>query len=297
MMIEINYFVSLLLNGLIAGFIYSLIALGITIIYGILSIPDFSHGNRYMIGAYAGFVATTFVVGMVETGYIAAIISATAISLVIAVLSFLFVYKRLLKTSHITSFIAAIGLLMVLEGVALAVFGPRYQRIPTPFDYILVIGELRINAHRLLILIGSISAVATLFYFLKRTATGIALEAVAQSPIGAKLVGINTDRITLIAFALAGALAGYAAALIAPITLVYPIMGAELNLKAFVICVVGGLGNIPGAIAGGLILGVAESLYGGYFDIRWKNLVAFGILVAILIMKPEGLLGKRERRA
>ncbi len=160
-----------------------------------------------------------------------------------------------------------------------------------------VIGALRINAQRLVVLFCSIAAIASLLYFLKRTTTGIALEAVAQSPIGAKLVGINTDKMTLIAFAIAGALAGFAAALIAPITLVYPIMGAELNLKAFVICVVGGLGNIPGAIAGGLVLGIVESLYGGYFDIRWKNLVAFGILVAILVLKPEGLFGRKERRA
>ncbi|WP_086975750.1 branched-chain amino acid ABC transporter permease [Archaeoglobus fulgidus] len=297
MMIEINYFMNLLLGGLVVGFIYALTALGITIIYGILQIPDFSHGNRYMIGAYAGFLAVSVAGSMLEISYVAAILGAVAVSSVIAVLSYLFVYKRLLSAPHITSFIAAIGLLMLLEGFALAVFGPRYQRIHTPFDYMVVIGALRINAQRLIVLFCSIAAIASLLYFLRRTVTGIALEAVAQSPIGAKLVGINTDKMTLIAFAIAGALAGFAAALIAPITLVYPIMGAELNLKAFVICVVGGLGNIPGAIAGGLVLGIVESLYGGYFDIRWKNLVAFGILVAILILKPEGLFGKKERRA
>ncbi|AAB90410.1 MULTISPECIES: branched-chain amino acid ABC transporter permease [Archaeoglobus] len=297
MMIEINYFMNLLLGGLVVGFIYALTALGITIIYGILQIPDFSHGNRYMIGAYAGFLAASVAGSMLEISYVAAILGAVAVSSVIAVLSYLFVYKRLLSAPHITSFIAAIGLLMLLEGFALAVFGPRYQRIHTPFDYMVVIGALRINAQRLIVLFCSIAAIASLLYFLRRTVTGIALEAVAQSPIGAKLVGINTDKMTLIAFAIAGALAGFAAALIAPITLVYPIMGAELNLKAFVICVVGGLGNIPGAIAGGLVLGIVESLYGGYFDIRWKNLVAFGILVAILILKPEGLFGKKERRA
>jgi len=297
MMIDVNYFLGVLVGGLVVGFIYALTALGITIIYGILHIPDFSHGNRYMIGAYAGFVASTIAGSMVELSYLAAIIASIAVSSAIAVLSYLLVYKRLLSAPHITSFIAAIGLLMLLEGIALAVFGPRYQRIYTPFDYMIVLGELRIHAHRIVILLASIAAIVALFYFLRRTITGTALEAVAQSTVGAKLVGINTDRITLIAFAIAGALAGYAAALIAPITLVYPIMGAELNLKAFVICVVGGLGNIPGAIAGGLVLGVVESLYGGFFDIRWKNLVAFGILVAILIVKPEGLFGKRERRA
>ncbi len=297
MMIEINYFINLLIGGLVVGFIYALTALGITIIYGILQIPDFSHGNRYMLGAYAGFLAASVAGNMLEISYVAAILSAVAVSSIIAVLSYLLVYKRLLNAPHITSFIAAIGLLMLLEGIAMAVFGPRYQRIYTPFDYMVVIGALRINAQRLVVLFCSIAAIASLLYFLKRTTTGIALEAVAQSPIGAKLVGINTDKMTLIAFAIAGALAGFAAALIAPITLVYPIMGAELNLKAFVICVVGGLGNIPGAIAGGLVLGIVESLYGGYFDIRWKNLVAFGILVAILVLKPEGLFGRKERRA
>ncbi|WP_290726528.1 branched-chain amino acid ABC transporter permease [Archaeoglobus sp.] len=297
MMIEINYFINVLIGGLVVGFIYALTALGITIIYGILQIPDFSHGNRYMLGAYAGFLAASIAGNMLEISYIAAILAAVAVSALVGVLSYLLVYRRLLDAPHITSFIAAIGLLMLLEGFALAVFGPRYQHIHTPFDYMVLVGALRISAQRLVILLSSIATIAFLFYFLKRTITGIALEAVAQSPIGARLVGINTDKITLIAFAIAGALAGFAAALIAPITLVYPIMGAELNLKAFVICVVGGLGNIPGAIAGGLVLGIVESIYGGYFDIRWKNLVAFGILVAILILKPEGLFGKKERRA
>ncbi|MEM1578076.1 MAG: branched-chain amino acid ABC transporter permease [Archaeoglobaceae archaeon] len=294
-MVEASYLATSIVGGFVIGFIYSIVALGITIIYGILHIPDFSHGNRYMLGAYAGFATAMAVAN--GFSYFSAILAAILASALIALASYRLVYKKLHDAPHITSFIAAIGLLLLLEGVALAIFGPRYQSLNTPFDYVVNVGGLRINFHRIVVLIASVLAIAALFIFLKKTVTGVALEATAQSPIGARLVGIKTEKMTMLAFILAGALAGYSAALIAPITYVYPTMGAELNLKAFVICVVGGLGNIPGAIVGGLLLGLIEALFGSFVAIKWKGLVAFAILVAILCLKPEGLFGKRVRRA
>lgn len=295
-MLEFDYIIYFSLTGLLIGFVYSLVALGVTIIYGIINIPDFSHGNRYMLSAYAGFLsATAFNGGL--AGYLFAIIVAACVGALIAMMSYVLVYRRIESGPHITAFIAALGILMILEGVARATFGTQYYIIQSPYDFTIALSSLRIEAHKLVVLSASIIAICLLLIFLEKTTTGIALGATAQSPLGAKLVGINTNNMTLLAFGISGALAGYAATLIAPITMIYPTMGAELNLKAFVICVVGGLGNIPGTFLSGLILGLTESLFGAFIDMKWKNLVAFVILVLILCIKPEGIFTKRGRKA
>jgi branched-chain amino acid transport system permease protein len=275
-------------NGFMLGSTYAIVALGLTLVYGILQIPNFAHGNLYMLGAYICFTFMT-VLGL---GYWPALFAAAIAMALVGMIIERMVFRPMANQSHINSFIAALGALIVLENGAIAIWGPEAQRITDPYPNVVEWFGITMTGQRLLVICVGIVLIVLLQLFIKKTSLGSSIEAVAQNREGAQLVGINVNRVSSITFAISVALASIAACLLAPIFVLTPNMGDMVNVKAFVIVILGGLGSVPGAIAGGLILGMIEALGGGYVSAAYKDVFAFGALVLILAIKPSGLFGK-----
>ena len=286
-----DLFLQQVLNGLTLGSIYGLVALGLTLVYGILHVPNFAHGALYMVGAYICYFT------MVELGlnYWFAIAAAAIVVAALSVICERLVFHPLRHAPPIHDKIAAIGILLFLEAVVQMHWGADFRRIPTPYNEILRLGDLTLPAQRLLIIVGAFSLMGVLHLYLKKTMTGATIVAMAQNREGAFLVGIDANRVAMMTFAIAGALAAVAAGLFAPINLVYPAMGHLVLLKAFVIIILGGMGSIPGAIIGGLIIGFSEALGGFYVSSTYKDVIAFVLLVVILSIKTTGLFTKGVR--
>jgi branched-chain amino acid transport system permease protein len=287
----VELFFQQVLNGLTLGGIYSLVALGLTLVYGILHVPNFAHGAFYMAGAYAAFWLVTtqgfnYWVGMAG--------AAVAVAL-IAVLAERLVFHPLRDAPGLHHMIAAIGLLLFLEAGAQAVWGADFHRLPTPYTGIVEIGGATAPVQRLMIVGAAFGLMVALHLFLKKTVMGSTIIAMAQNRQGAALVGIDPNRVAMLTFAISGVLAAVAATLYAPINLIYPAMGHLVITKAFVIIILGGMGSVPGAIVGGLIIGFAESFGAFYISPDYKDIIAFALLVVILSFRPEGLFTKGVR--
>jgi branched-chain amino acid transport system permease protein len=277
-----------LFNGLTIGSVYALVALGLTLVYGILHIPNFAHGALYMMGGYITLMM------MVQYGlhyWLAILVSVIAVGL-IGVLMERLVFHPLRHAPPIHDKIAAIGILLFLEAFAQFIWGADYQMMPTPYGQVVQVYGLTFTMQRLLIIIAAIGVMVLLYLFLKKTFTGATIIAMSQDRDGANLVGINTNRVAMLTFLISGGLAAIASSLAAPINLVFPGMGQLVILKAFVIIILGGMGSIPGAIIGGYILGFSESLGATYISNDYKDIIAFILLVIILTVKPTGLFAK-----
>ncbi|MFB3168013.1 branched-chain amino acid ABC transporter permease [Neobacillus sp. 179-C4.2 HS] len=277
-----------LFNGLTIGSVYSLVALGLTLVYGILHIPNFAHGALYMMG---GYITLTMMTKYGLHYWIAIFVSILVVGM-IGVLMERFVFHPLREAPPIHDKIAAIGILLFLEAFAQFVWGAEFQSMPTPYGQVLQIFGLTFTMQRLLIVISAIVVMILLTLFLKKTFTGSTIIAMSQNREGANLVGINTNRVAMLTFLISGGLAAIAASLSAPINLVFPAMGQLVILKAFVIIILGGMGSVPGAILGGYILGFSESLGATYISNDYKDIIAFVLLVLILSVKPTGLFSK-----
>lgn len=277
-----------LFNGLTIGSVYALVALGLTLVYGILQIPNFAHGALYMMGGYITFTMMT----KLQFNYWLAIFVSIIVVGLIGVLMERLVFHPLRKSPPIQDNIAAIGILLFLEAFAQFVWGADYQSLPTPYGQVLKVMGLTFTMQRLLIIISTVVVMILLYLFLKKTFTGATIIAMSQNREGANLVGINTNKVAMLTFLISGGLAAIAASLSAPINLVFPGMGELVILKAFVIIILGGMGSIPGAIVGGYILGFSESLGATYISNDYKDIIAFVLLVVILTVKPTGLFSK-----
>jgi branched-chain amino acid transport system permease protein len=201
-------------------------------------------------------------------------------------------YRPLRNESHILSFISALGALFILENGVIALWGPQGQRIPNPYPGVIDAFGITMTQQRLLVIVVAVVMLVLWQLFIKKTTMGSTIAADAQNQEGAKLVGINVNWVSSMTFAISTALAAVAACLVAPIFMISPSMGSLLGLKAFVIVILGGLGSIPGAIVGGMILGLIEALGGGYLAAAYKVVFAFGALVLILAIKPTGVFGR-----
>lgn len=292
---RVSLFFQQILNGLTLGSVYSLVALGLTLVYGILHIPNFSHGALFMAGGYAAF----FAAGTLGANYWLAMLFAAVFTAGLAVLSERLVFSRLRNNPPLHDMIAAIGLLLVIEAVAQAIWGADFHRLREPYPG--VWQWLRINAglimpvQRGIIIAGAIVLMVALHLFLTRTTTGATIIAMAQNREGASLVGIDLTRVSMITFAISGALAGIAAVLFVPISLIFPSMGHFVITKAFVIIILGGMGSVPGAILGGMVIGLVESFGAFYISTDMKDVFAFFALVLILSFRPEGLFPSYSR--
>jgi branched-chain amino acid transport system permease protein len=289
----VELFFQQFLNGLTVGGVYSLVALGLTLVYGVLHVPNFAHGAFYMAGAFAGYYLMT----ALGVNYWLAMAGAAIIVALIAILAERLVFYPLRNAPELHDMIAAIGILLFLEAGAQAVFGADFHRMPTPYGQVVQVFGLTAPVQRLLIIGGAFGLMVLLHLFLNHTVMGSTIVAMAQNRDGAALVGIDSRRVTMLVFAISGALAGVAAVLYAPINLVYPAMGNLVITKAFVIIILGGMGSFPGAIVGGLIIGLAESFGGFYFSTDYKDIIAFVLLVVILSFRPQGLFTPKGARA
>lgn len=279
-----------LFNGLTVGSVYSLVALGLTLVYGILHIPNFAHGAIYMVG---GYITLTMMEYLGYPYWLSIVVSLLAVG-IFSVLLERVIFHPLRNTISINSMIAAIGVMLFLEAFAQLIWGPDFRQMTTPYNQVVNALGVTFTVQRLLIVVAAIAVMVLLHLFLKKTFIGRTIAAMSQNREGAFLVGINANKVAMITFFIAGALAAIAASLTSPINLVFPGMGHLVLLKAFVIIIIGGMGSIPGAIVGGYILGFAESIGATYISSDYKDVIAFALLIIILSIKPNGLFAKGE---
>jgi len=277
-------FAQQVLNGLVTGSVYSLVALGLTLIYGTMQVPNFAHGQLFMLGAYIAYATTR-----AGLHYWAALVAAVIGVALLGVALERVVFRPLRNAPHLNSMIAALGMMLFLEAVAQNIWGEEFRHMDSPYGGVVSVFGLLVTSHRLILLGAAAALMTALLLFLTRTVAGSAIRATAQNPEGALLVGIDTSRVAMITFGISAALAAFAGVLIAPISLVYPSMGAMITLKAFVIVVLGGMGSVPGALIGGYLLALAESLGGTYVSATYQDLVAFVVLAMVFTFKPTGL--------
>ncbi|WP_288432713.1 branched-chain amino acid ABC transporter permease [uncultured Deinococcus sp.] len=278
-------FLQQLFNALALGGVYALVALGLTLVYGVMRVPNFAHGGLYMLGAYLTYAA----LNGLGVGYVPALLlAAVAVALLAALLERL-IFFPLRNAPHVHPMIAALGVLFFLEAGVQLVWGPDFKQITEPVQGIVNLGGVTLTWQRLLVIAASLVVMLGLNFFLKRTLTGATIEAMAQNREGARLVGVNTARVGMLTFAISGALAAVAAALIAPINAVAPSMGEVMNLKVFAIIILGGMGSVPGAIVGALLLAFAEVFGGYYINLDFADVIGFALLVLVLAVRPQGL--------
>ncbi|MCH2491604.1 MAG: branched-chain amino acid ABC transporter permease [Gammaproteobacteria bacterium] len=300
------YLLSQLVNGVIFGLIYALIALGLTIVFSIMRVVNFSHGEFYMIGGYTLYALTAGAVTIFSIPLSLPTIVGLPLAMIAVAIFGIAVERGLLRPVYTVrmdrpeeyAIILTFGLSLFLQYGALTTVGP-YEMTPGSFwdGSKHIFGDLYLAGDRLFAAGTSALLIAITLYFIYGTWTGRALMATAQNRVGSTIVGINTVRMNIIAMALAGLLAGAAGAAMAPIFLVYPDVGQIPVIKAFVIIVLGGMGSIPGAVIAAIILGLVESLGSVYLSVAYRDVFAFLVLIGVLLFRPHGLFGQKERRA
>lgn len=277
-----------LINGIMLGSVYAMVALGLTLIYGILNVPNFAHGTLYMIGAYIAY----FAIVSFGAPYWMGLIASMIILFIIGVLLERIVFRPFYDKPLINSFIVAVGLILVLENTALSLWGPEFRQFAPPSDKVIKVMGVMITAQRIIVIVTAAVLIWLVHLFIKKTRLGSAIEATSQNPDGALLMGINISHMRGITFGIGTALAAVAAALVGPILLVYPAMGHTVIGMAFVIIIIGGMGSFIGAVLGGYIIGILETLVTSYITNFFTEAIIFGLLVLLLAVKPTGLFGK-----
>ena len=291
-------FLSSIINGLSLGAMYAMIALGYTMVYGIAKMLNFAHGDVITLGAYTVvIVSSTVLVPAINLPVWAGFIAAVLVCAAVGVLVEFVAYKPLRRASSLAVLITAIGVSYFLQNFFQIVFGTstkNFPRVPL-FNETWMIGSLPLNSGSFFTLIFSVLIMIALTFFVKKTQTGRAMLAVSEDRSAAQLMGVNVNRTISVTFAIGSALAAGAGFCYGyTYTGIVPTTGAMPGIKAFVAAVLGGIGSIPGAFVGGLALGIVEYLSQIYISTQWSNVIVFGILIVVLLVKPTGLLGKKR---
>ena len=288
-------FISNLISGIRLGSIYAIIALGYTMVYGIAKMLNFAHGDVIMIGAYSAFVALYRANLPLPIALIISIIICTLLGVIIERLA----YKPLRQASSLAVLITAIGVSYFLQNLALLIWGSAAKIFPTILDYgsiNLFNDQLKLSYQMLITITVCIVIMILLNLFIKKTKIGKAIRACSEDKEAAALMGINVDNIISLTFAIGSGLAAIAAILLcAAYPTVTPTLGSMPGIKAFTAAVIGGIGSIPGALLGGLLLGVIEIIVKAYGLSELTDAIAFGVLILVLLFKPTGLLGKKVK--
>lgn len=285
-----------IINGLSLGSIYALIALGYTMVYGVLRLINFAHGDVYMLGAFAGYYLAN-ALGLDSApsilGTIAVTIGAMGICALIGIGIERLAYKPVRHHSRLASLITAIGVSLLLEYGGQVVFGASPRFFPQMIrSETYSFGGAQVTNQSLLIIVVAVVVMFGLQYIVHRTKMGKAMRATSYNLAAAKLMGINTDRVIAFTFALGSALAAVGGVMVAlAIPRIDPLMGLMTGLKAFVAAVLGGIGNIPGAMVGGMLIGLMETSISATAYSTYRDAVAFGVLILILIVRPAGIMG------
>lgn len=286
--------VAQLINGIALGSTYALIALGYTMVYGIIRLINFAHGDIFMLGAYFGLIAIT----ILNLSLIPALILSMAAAALVGITLDRIAYRPLRQSPRITVLITAIGASLLIQSLAQLIFGADFRSYPATAIPIKIIrmGSVIITNRQIIIFGTAILLMILLHLIVNYTKLGKAMRAVSMDKEAAQLMGINVDRIIAFTFAIGSALAAAAGILVGILyNSVDPYMGTLPGLKAFVAAVLGGIGIIPGAVIGGFLMGIAENLVVAFGSSTYRDAVAFAILILILLIKPSGLLGKRVR--
>ena len=285
-----SLFLNQLINGLHVGSIYALIALGYTMVYGIVKLINFAHGDILMVGAYTAVIALATLGWSAPAALFAAIVLCVVIGVVIERVA----YKPLRKSPRISSLITAIGVSMLLQNLALLIFGAASKPFPTVISVSPIrFSGLQISFVTVLTILAASALMIVLQVFVKTSKPGKAMRAASEDYSTAQLMGINVNNTITLTFAIGCALAGIGAFLYCmAYPAVSPTMGSLPGLKAFIAAVLGGIGIIPGAMLGGFVMGIAESLTKAYISTQMSDAVVYGILIIVLLVKPTGLLGK-----
>ncbi|HAF60584.1 MAG TPA: branched-chain amino acid ABC transporter permease [Bacillota bacterium] len=288
-----DQFMQQMVNGISLGSIYALIALGYTMVYGIIKLINFAHGDVYMIGAYIGFAATTYA----QLGFLPALLISMAACAVLGMTIERIAYKPLRGSTRIAVLITAIGVSLFLEYVMMFFVGAEVRSYPVLLsNKVFHLGNVLINTQQIYIVVTAIALMILLQFIVHKTKTGKAMRAVSIDRDAAQLMGIKVDNTISITFAIGSAFAGAAGVLVGIYyNSIDPLMGIMPGLKAFIAAVFGGIGNIPGAMIGGMAIGIMETLVSGYGYSLYRDAVVFAFLILILILKPSGLLGKNIR--
>ena len=283
-------FIQQLLNGLQLGSIYALVALGYTMVYGIAKLINFAHGDIIMVGAYISLLCFTKFNLSIITTFLVTILCCSVIGVVIERVA----YKPLRNASRLTALITTIGTSLFLQNLFLIMFGSSPKSFPNKFPKeALEIGGMRVSFLTLATIVITLAIMIGLSLFVGKTKLGKAMRAVSEDAGAASLMGINIDTTISVTFAIGCALAAVASILYSSTyPLINPYMGGTLGLKAFIAAVLGGIGIIPGAMLGGFIMGIAETLAKGYISTTFADAIVFLILILVLLFKPAGLLGK-----
>ena len=284
-----NEFLQQIFNGLAICSVYTLVALGLTVVFGILGIAHFAHGSLAMFGGYLTFVFST----SMGLSFFASIAMAMPVGAVMGMLIERFAYRPVRDAPHINAFIIALGLTMMLEGGNLLLFGADQVIIQTPYQQVFDFGGIFVAQLRMVVIVTAVTLVAVVTLLLLKTKTGKSVRAVAQNRHAAVLMGVNVNFVSSVVFAISSALGVAAGALIGALLALAPGVGESFAVKGFAVLILGGLGSLPGAIFGGLVLGVSESLAAGFLSSAYKDVISFLIMILVLLVMPQGLMGKK----
>ena len=287
-----DLYANVVAGGVLIGLIYALVALGLTIIFGVMKIVNFAHGEMVVIGMYLGYVLwSTF--GLAPW---AAMPIAAALMFVLGYLLQALYVNRFISRPHHVHFILFIGLAFVITGIHLMIFGPDTRSISSPASFEVVrLGVLRLDQVRLQGGITALLLIVALLAYLRFSLTGASIRAAADNQVGAQVVGLRVKHVYAVTAGIGLACAGAAGALIAPIFDVQPTLAQGFTMVAFITVIIGGLGSLVGALVGGILIGVSESLAALLINPAMKSMISYGLLIAMLLIRPEGLFGGRRR--
>ncbi|MEM2108283.1 MAG: branched-chain amino acid ABC transporter permease [Candidatus Bathyarchaeia archaeon] len=289
-MITTSGFIETLLWGVANGCIYILLATGLNIIFGVMKLVNFAHGQMLMIGAYVTFALTT---SLGLNAYVA-LLAAMGIVALIGIGLERFTFRKVLGADKLNEIFVSLGLIYVFENAVVLLWGNKSQQIASLFQGLqLSLGSVSIGYDRLLAVLIVIGILAALYLLLRKTKIGLAMRATSQKSDTSMLMGINIERVYVFTFALGAALAGAAGALYGIIFPFDPTIGALPTIKAFAIIILGGLGSIPGAVIGGLLYGIAENVAVYFLGGIWQDAIAFAVLIIVLVIRPTGLFGEK----
>ena len=281
-----------LINGVSLGGIYALIALGYTMVYGIINLINFAHGEIYMVGAYVGFALTTFL----GLGFLPSLLIAMIVCSILGMIIEKVAYKPMRNSTRISALITAISVSLFLQYTMMYFVSPQTRTFPEVLESKSINffdGNVVLDIKNIYIVVVAIILMIALQYIVRRTKIGKAMRAVSLDKEAAELMGINVNKVISFTFAMGSALAGAAGVLVGVYyNTINPLMGVAPGLKAFVAAVLGGIGIVPGAVFGGFFLGMTETIVSAYGGSIFKDAVAFAILILVLLVKPNGLLGK-----
>jgi len=278
-----------IINGVTLGTNYILMALGFTMIFGVLRIVNFAHGEFYMLGA---FLVLTAIVKLEVSYFVAAALAVLSIGL-LGYLAEEVIFRKF-RDKELEGMIVALGLSILMQNLGLVAWGPYDLSIPPVFTGVLKIGSMFYPLERLMVVLLSFLLMAGFYLFLKRTKLGLAIQAIAQDTEIARVQGMRINRLYPLAFAIGTGLAAAAGAVIGPLFQLNPWMGIMPQVKAFIVVILGGIGSIPGAFLGGLILGVAESFVSTYASKAIADMLGFVLVIGILLFRPSGLFGHSQ---